>query len=85
MSQLTKLYEGKAKILYATANPEILLSVYKDDATAFNAQKKGQIKGKGIINCQITTALFRWLESVGISTPISIVQNQNKCWLRQSK
>ena len=68
MSQLTKLYEGKAKILYATANPEILLSVYKDDATAFNAQKKGQIKGKGIINCQITTALFRWLESVGIST-----------------
>ena len=68
MSQLKKLYEGKAKILYATANPEILLAVYKDDATAFNAQKRGQIKGKGTINCQITAALFKWLESAGIPT-----------------
>lgn len=68
MSQLTQLYEGKAKILYATANPEVLLAVYKDDATAFNAQKKGQIKGKGTINCQITAALFQWLESVDIPT-----------------
>ena len=41
MSKTTKLYEGKAKILYSTDDSEILLSVYKDDATAFNAQKKG--------------------------------------------
>ncbi|MDJ0568287.1 MAG: phosphoribosylaminoimidazolesuccinocarboxamide synthase [Pleurocapsa sp. MO_192.B19] len=68
MSQTEKLYEGKAKILYSTEVPEILLTVYKDDATAFNAQKKGQIKGKGEMNCQITAALFEWLASVGIPT-----------------
>ncbi|MEM8831386.1 MAG: phosphoribosylaminoimidazolesuccinocarboxamide synthase [Cyanobacteria bacterium P01_G01_bin.19] len=63
-----KLYEGKAKILYATEDPHVLLTVYKDDATAFNAQKKGQISGKGIVNCQITAALYEWLESAGIAT-----------------
>jgi phosphoribosylaminoimidazole-succinocarboxamide synthase len=68
MSQAEKLYEGKAKILYTTADPEILLTVYKDDATAFNAQKRGQIKGKGEINCQITAALFAWLGSMDIPT-----------------
>lgn len=67
MSQ-TKIYEGKAKILYTTAEPEVLLAVYKDDATAFNAQKRGQIEGKGVINCQITSALFQWLGSLGIPT-----------------
>ncbi|MGL5944138.1 MAG: phosphoribosylaminoimidazolesuccinocarboxamide synthase [Waterburya sp.] len=66
MSQTEKLYEGKAKILYATEDPQILLAVYKDDATAFNAQKRGQIKGKGEINCQITAALFAWLATQGI-------------------
>jgi phosphoribosylaminoimidazole-succinocarboxamide synthase len=68
MSPTEKLYEGKAKILYPTENPEILLTVYKDDATAFNAQKRGQIKGKGEMNCQIAAALFEWLESAGIPT-----------------
>lgn len=67
MSQ-EKLYEGKAKILYATADSNILLTVYKDDATAFNAQKKGQIAGKGVVNCQITAALYKWLESKDIAT-----------------
>lgn len=68
MSQTEKLYEGKAKILYSTADPEVLLTIYKDDATAFNAQKRGQIQGKGVINCQITAALFEWLGSLGILT-----------------
>ncbi|MCC0176728.1 phosphoribosylaminoimidazolesuccinocarboxamide synthase [Waterburya agarophytonicola K14] len=68
MSQTEKLYEGKAKILYTTDDPDILLTVYKDDATAFNAQKKGQITGKGAINCQITAALYELLESLDIST-----------------
>lgn len=68
MSKAEKLYEGKAKILYSTSDPEILLTVYKDDATAFNAQKRGQIKGKGEINCQITAALFEWLGSMDIPT-----------------
>jgi phosphoribosylaminoimidazole-succinocarboxamide synthase len=68
MSKAEKLYEGKAKILYATSDSEILLTVYKDDATAFNAQKRGQIKGKGEINCRITAALFEWLGSMDIPT-----------------
>jgi phosphoribosylaminoimidazole-succinocarboxamide synthase len=66
MSEREKLYEGKAKILYTTEDSQILLAVYKDDATAFNAQKRGQIQGKGEINCQITAALFEWLASQGI-------------------
>jgi phosphoribosylaminoimidazole-succinocarboxamide synthase len=65
---MKKLYEGKAKILYQTENEEILLTHFKDDATAFNAQKKGQIKGKGEINCSITSALYQWLEKQGIPT-----------------
>jgi phosphoribosylaminoimidazole-succinocarboxamide synthase len=63
-----KLYEGKAKILYITDNPEILLTYFKDDATAFNAQKKGQITKKGEINCAIATYLFEFLETQGIPT-----------------
>ena len=68
MLDTEKLYEGKAKILYPTDNPEVLLTCYKDDATAFNAQKRGQIKGKGEINCTVSAALFEWLESLGIPT-----------------
>jgi phosphoribosylaminoimidazole-succinocarboxamide synthase len=63
-----KLYEGKAKIIYTTDNPEILLAYYKDDATAFNAQKRGQIAGKGQINCTVSTHLFKLLEQGGIRT-----------------
>jgi len=63
-----KLYEGKAKILYATDDPDMLLTYFKDDATAFNAQKKGSIQGKGQINCAIASHLFRQLESEGIPT-----------------
>jgi len=68
MSGAQKLYEGKAKILYPTENPDILLTVFKDDATAFNAQKKGTIARKGEVNCSISTALFKLLESLGIAT-----------------
>ncbi|MBW4463428.1 MAG: phosphoribosylaminoimidazolesuccinocarboxamide synthase [Nodosilinea sp. WJT8-NPBG4] len=63
-----KLYEGKAKIIYATDDPAVLLTYFKDDATAFNAQKKGQIVGKGHINCAISTYLFKQLEAAGIVT-----------------
>lgn len=68
MSTKQKLYEGKAKILYPTDDPKILLSVFKDDATAFNAHKRGQIQGKGEVNCSVSAALFEWLEGVGIPT-----------------
>lgn len=63
-----KLYEGKAKILYSTDDPEVLLSRFKDDATAFNAQKRGSIQGKGEINCAISAHLFQLLEARGIKT-----------------
>lgn len=68
MNAPTKLYEGKAKILYTTDDPDILLTYFKDDATAFNAQKRGTIVGKGEINCTISAHLFRMLEAEGIPT-----------------
>jgi phosphoribosylaminoimidazole-succinocarboxamide synthase len=68
MSRHPQIYEGKAKILYATDDPEILLAYFKDDATAFNAQKRGTIAGKGEINCQIAAHLFRLIEAQGIAT-----------------
>ncbi|PSO78590.1 MAG: phosphoribosylaminoimidazolesuccinocarboxamide synthase [Cyanobacteria bacterium QS_4_48_99] len=67
MSQ-SKRYEGKAKIIYQSEEPEILLSHFKDDATAFNAQKQGQILGKGEVNCRLSAALFELLEAAGITT-----------------
>jgi phosphoribosylaminoimidazole-succinocarboxamide synthase len=63
-----KLYEGKAKILYTTDNPEILLTKFKDDATAFNAQKRGTIRGKGEINNTISAHLFKLMEAKGVPT-----------------
>ncbi len=63
-----KLYEGKAKILYATEDPTRVVQYFKDDATAFNAQKKGTIIGKGVVNNQISAALFQMLEKEGIPT-----------------
>ncbi len=68
MSVHSKLYEGKAKIIYPTSDPEILLAFFKDDATAFNAQKRGSIQGKGNINCSISSKLFQELEAHGIKT-----------------
>jgi phosphoribosylaminoimidazole-succinocarboxamide synthase len=68
MCAQTLLYEGKAKIIYTTDEPEILLAYFKDDATAFNAQKRGSIAGKGEINCTISQILFEYLEKQGIAT-----------------
>ncbi|MEO1132310.1 MAG: phosphoribosylaminoimidazolesuccinocarboxamide synthase [Cyanobacteria bacterium J06639_1] len=62
----TLLYEGKAKRLFTTADPTVLRSQFKDDATAFNAEKKGQIEGKGVANCTIASYLFRYLEQRGV-------------------
>jgi phosphoribosylaminoimidazole-succinocarboxamide synthase len=63
-----KLYEGKAKIIYTTDDSAVLLTYFKDDATAFNAQKRGQIADKGKINCAISTYLFQQLEAAGVPT-----------------
>jgi len=63
-----KLYEGKAKILYQTEDPALVVQYFKDDATAFNAQKRGTIVDKGVCNNKISAALFAHLEGQGIRT-----------------
>ncbi|MFV0530387.1 MAG: phosphoribosylaminoimidazolesuccinocarboxamide synthase [Flavobacteriales bacterium] len=62
------LYEGKAKQIYATNDPDKVIIHYKDDATAFNAQKKGQVADKGVLNNKITEIIFKFLETKGIKT-----------------
>ena len=68
MKELEMLYEGKAKKVIATENPDQVIVDYKDDATAFNGQKKGTILGKGVVNNEMTNFLFKKLEDKGIPT-----------------
>lgn len=68
MSKKELLYEGKAKKVYETENPEELIVSYKDDATAFNGLKKGTIEGKGVINNKMSNMLMQYLEKQGIPT-----------------
>ena len=68
MEKLQQLYEGKAKRVYATEDPEKYIVDYKDDATAFNGEKKGTILGKGVINNRVTNHLMRMLEKEGVPT-----------------
>ena len=63
-----QLYEGKAKKVFATDNPDYVIVDYKDDATAFNGEKKGTITGKGVINNKMTNYMFGLLEKEGIPT-----------------
>ena len=62
------LYEGKAKRVFATDRPDQVLVEFKNDATAFNAQKKAQLEDKGRLNCQISARLFELLEAQGVPT-----------------
>jgi len=62
------LYEGKAKKLYETEDPNLLIAEFKDDLTAFNAEKKGSETGKGALNARISAQLFKMLEANGIET-----------------
>ncbi|MDD6200724.1 MAG: phosphoribosylaminoimidazolesuccinocarboxamide synthase [Firmicutes bacterium] len=68
MEKLQQLYEGKAKKVFATDDPELLIVDYKDDATAFNGLKKGTIVGKGVINNQMSNRLMQRIEKAGIPT-----------------
>ena len=68
MKKCDMLYEGKAKKVYATEDPELYIVDYKDDATAFNGLKKGTIAGKGAINNRVTNYLMQMLETKGIPT-----------------
>ena len=68
MEKREMLYEGKAKRVFATDDPQVLLVDYKDDATAFNGLKKGTISGKGAINNRVTNYMMRILEKEGVKT-----------------
>ena len=68
MKKLEQLYEGKAKKVFATEDPEKYIVDYKDDATAFNGEKKGTIMGKGVINNRVTNHLMKMLEKEGVPT-----------------
>ena len=68
MNKGVQLYEGKAKKVFATEDPELLIVSYKDDATAFNGLKRGTIEGKGVINNKMSNALMRLLEERGVPT-----------------
>jgi len=68
MKKLEQLYEGKAKKVFATDDPGLVIVDYKDDATAFNGLKKGTIEGKGVINNRMTNFLMKMLEKNGVPT-----------------
>ena len=70
------IYEGKAKRVYATEHPGQVIIEYKDDATAFNAQKRGTIQDKGVVNNEVTTILFQQLEKIGV--PTHFIQKLNE-------
>lgn len=68
MEKRDKIYEGKAKILYETDDPDLLIQYFKDDATAFNNQKRGTIVNKGIVNNKVSTRLFQLVTEAGVQT-----------------
>lgn len=68
MKRLEKIYEGKAKILYTTEDPNLIIQYFKDDATAFNGVKKGTIVDKGVVNNHISSVIYQFLEKNGIPT-----------------
>ncbi len=67
-TQKEMMYEGKGKKLYKTEDKGLIISQFKDDLTAFNAEKKGSEQGKGILNCKISTEIFKLLEKNGVKT-----------------
>jgi phosphoribosylaminoimidazole-succinocarboxamide synthase len=68
MSRRRQIYEGKAKILYEGPEPGTIIQYFKDDATAFNAQKRGTINGKGVLNNRISEHIFTALATIGVPT-----------------
>ena len=83
MSRRRQIYEGKAKILYEGPEPGTLIQYFKDDATAFNAQKKGTINGKGVINNRISEFVFTRLAHIGIPTHFIRRLNMREQLIRQ--
>lgn len=85
MKKLEKIYEGKAKILYSTEDPGLLIQYFKDEATAFDGKKKGIIQSKGIINNRISSRLFRYLERKGIKTHFVDMPEEREMVVRKMK
>jgi phosphoribosylaminoimidazole-succinocarboxamide synthase len=76
VQQLEQMYEGKAKVVYKTDNPVLLIQHFKDSATAFDGKKKGEIKDKGVANAAIASKLFGVLEDAGIRTHFHEMLNE---------
>jgi len=83
MARRRQIYEGKAKILYEGPEPGTLIQYFKDDATAFNAQKKGTINGKGVLNNRISEHIFTLLAGIGIPTHFIRRLNMREQLIRQ--
>lgn len=83
MERTTQLYEGKAKKVYLTTDPDVVLVSYKDDATAFNGIKKGTIKGKGVVNNVCSNHLFRLLEEKGVPTHYVEQINERETYVKK--
>jgi phosphoribosylaminoimidazole-succinocarboxamide synthase len=83
MARRKKIYEGKAKIIYEGPSPDTYIQYFKDDATAFNAQKKATIAGKGVLNNRISAHLMTQLESIGIPTHFIKSINMREQLVRQ--
>ena len=83
MKRLEQLYEGKAKTVFLTDDPDVVIVSYKDDATAFNGIKKGQIKDKGIVNNICSNHLFKLLESKGIPTHYVEQINERETYVKK--
>src|SRR4028118_1445703 len=83
MARRRQVYEGKAKILYEGPEPGTLIQYFKDDATAFNAQKKGTISGKGVLNNRISEHLFTALGRIGVPTHFIRRLNMREQLIRQ--
>jgi phosphoribosylaminoimidazole-succinocarboxamide synthase len=83
MSRRRMIYEGKAKILYEGPEPGTLIQYFKDDATAFNAQKRGTISGKGVLNNRISEHIFTLLGGIGIPTHFVRRLNMREQLIRQ--
>lgn len=78
MEKLEMLYEGKAKRVYKTDNPDVYHIVYKDDATAFNGEKKGTILDKSAVNNQMSAIMFEMLEKKGVPTHLVELLNERE-------
>ena len=78
MEKLRKIYEGKAKIIFETDRPGLVIQQFKEEATAFDGKKKAEIEGKGVANTQISAVLFKLLEEKGIKTHFRALVSPNE-------